>query len=77
MHVNLGSIQLEAPQSGTLNTLYGFARWYETLQLPEGVGYVIVRIGVTIPANTTTPIEAWIDYSCFNPGLIVHRPENL
>lgn len=77
MHVNLGSIQLEAPQSGTLNTLYGFARWYETLQLPEGVDYVIVRIGVTIPANTTTPIEAWIDYPCFNPGLVVHRPGEL
>ena len=77
MHVNLGSIQLEAPQSGTLNTLYGFARWYETLQLPEGVGYVVVRIGVTIPANTTTPIEAWIDYPCFNPGLVVHRPGEL
>ena len=76
-HVNLGSIQLEAPQSGTLNTLYGFARWYETLQLPEGVGYVVVRIGVTIPANTTTPIEAWIDYPCFNPGLVVHRPGEL
>lgn len=77
MHVNLGSIQLEAPQSGTLNTLYGFARWYETLQLPEDVGYVVVRIGVTIPANTTTPIEAWIDYPCFNPGLVVHRPGEL
>lgn len=76
-HVNLGGIVLEAPLSGSLTSLHGFYRWYDTFQLPEDVGYVVVRIGVTIPANTTTPIEAWIDYPCFNPGLVVHRPSEL
>jgi hypothetical protein len=42
-HVNLGSIQLKAPKSGSSTTFYGFDRWYDTLQLPEDVGYVVVK----------------------------------